>query len=139
MSGAEQDKPDQSGKKWFVLFVNRLAIICFFALSTSALAGYLYIDVMRDSRGPHEEMVIFDVPSGAGLFKIKHDLLRAGVISHAWQFHFAVMFSSERFVPKAGEYEIPAKASLDQVMHILHSGQVFQHKLTIIDLSLAGF
>ena len=133
MSGAEQDKPDQSEKKWFVFFVSRLVIVCFFALCTAALAGYLYIDVMRTSKGPHQETVLFDVPSGAGLFKIKHDLFRAGVISHPWQFHFAVMFSSEGFVPKAGEYEIPAKASLDQVMHILHSGRVFQHKLTIIE------
>ena len=133
MSGAQQDNPDQSEKKWFVFFVNRLVIVCFFALCTAALAGYLYIDVMRTSKGPHQETVLFDVPSGAGLFKIKHDLFRAGVISHPWQFHFAVMFSSKGFVPKAGEYEIPAKASLDQVMHILHSGRVFQHKLTIIE------
>ena len=133
MSGAEQDKPDQPEKKWFVFFVSRLVIVCFFALCTAALAGYLYNDVMRTSKGPHQETVLFDVPSGAGLFKIKHDLFRAGVISYPWQFHFAVMFSSEGFIPKAGEYEIPAKASLDQVMHILHSGRVFQHKLTIIE------
>ena len=36
-------------------------------------------------------------------------------------------------MPKVGEYKIPAEASLDQVMHILHSGRVFQRKLTIIE------
>ena len=133
MSGAEQDKPDQYEKKWFVFFLNRLVIVCCFTLCTAALAGYLYIDVMRTSKGPHQETVLFDVPSGAGLFKIKYDLFRAGVVSHPWQFHLAVMFSSEDFVPKAGEYEIPAKASLDQVIYILHSGRVFQRKLTIIE------
>ncbi len=133
MSGAEQDKADQSEKKRFILFVNRLVIVCCLALCTAALAGYLYIDVMRANKGPHLETVLFDVPSGAGLFKIKHDLFRAGVVSHPWQFHLAVMFSSEEFVPKAGEYEIPGKASLDQVKHILHSGRVFQRKLTIIE------
>ena len=108
-------------------------IVCCFALCTAAFAGYLYIDVMRAHKGPHQETVLFDVPSGAGLFKIKYDLFRAGVVSHPWQFHLAVMFSSEEFVPKAGEYEIPAKASLDQVIYILHSGRVFQRKLTIIE------
>ena len=29
MSGAEQDKPDQSEKKWFVFFVSRVVIVCF--------------------------------------------------------------------------------------------------------------
>ena len=110
-----------------------LSVIASLLISTAALAGYLYIDVMRTSKGPHQKTVLFDVPPGAGLFKIKHDLFRAGVISHPWQFHFTVMFSSEGFVPKVGEYEIPANASLDQVMHILHSGRVFQHKLTIIE------
>ena len=43
------------------------------------------------------------------------------------------MFSAEEFLPKAGEYEIPAKASLDQVIYILHSGRVFQRKLTIVE------
>ena len=133
MSGAKQDKADQSQKKRFILFVNRLVIVCCLALCTAALAGYLYIDVMRAKKGPHQERVLFDVPPGAGLFKIKHDLFRAGVVSHAWQFHLAVMFSSEEFLPKAGEYEIPARASLDRVMYILHSGRVFQRKLTIIE------
>ena len=119
MSCAEQDKPGQSEKKWFVFFVNRLVIVCCFALCTAALAGFLYIDVIRTSKGPHQEKVLFDVPSGAGLFKIKHDLFRAGVISYPWQFNLAVIFSSEGFVPKAGEYEIPAKASLDQIMYCL--------------------
>ena len=133
MSGAEQDKADQPEKKRFIFLVNRFFIICCIALCTAAFAGYLYIDVMRAHKGPHQETVLFDVPSGAGLFKIKYDLFRAGVVSHPWQFHLAVMFSSEEFIPKAGEYEIPAKASLDQVMHILHSGRVFQRKLTIIE------
>ena len=133
MSGAEQDKPDQSEKKWLIFYFNRLLIVCCFVLFTAALAGYLYIDVMRTSKGPHREKVLFDVPPGAGLFKIKHDLFRAGVISHPWQFHLATMFSSEVFAPKAGEYEIPEKASIDQVMYILNSGRVFQRKLTIIE------
>ena len=133
MSGAEQYKADQPEKKRLIFIVSRFVIVCCIAVSTAALAGYLYIDVIRANKGPHQETVLFDVPSGAGLFKIKHDLFRAGVVSHPWQFHLAVMFSSKEFVPKAGEYEIPAKASLDQVMYILHSGRVFQRKLTIIE------
>ena len=113
--------------------LNRFAIVCFLGLGTAILAAYLYIDVMRAKKGPHQETVLFDVPSGAGLIRIKHDLFRVGVISHPWQLHLAVMFSAEDFLPKAGEYEIPAKASLDQVMYILNSGRVFQRKLTIIE------
>ena len=39
MSGAEQDKPDQSEKRWFVFFLNRLVIVCFFALSVCVVVA----------------------------------------------------------------------------------------------------
>ena len=133
MSENGQDKPEQLKKKRFIAFVKRFILVCCLGLCTAVLAGYLYIDVMRAKKGPHREIVLFDVPSGAGLSEIKHNLFRAGAISHPWQFNLAVMFSAEEFLPKAGEYEIPAGASLDQVMHILHSGRVFQRKLTIIE------
>lgn len=133
MSCTEQDKSNQSEKKRFIPFVKRFVVVCCLFLFTATLTGYLYIDVIRTNKGPHLEKVMFDVPSGAGLFKIKHDLHRAGVINHSWQFHLAVMFSSGQFVPKVGEYELPAKASLEQIIYILHSGRVFQRKLTIIE------
>ena len=133
MSNNGQEQAERLEKKRLIPFVKRFTLVCCISLCTLALAGYLYIDVMRANKGPHQEMVLFDVPSGAGLFKIKHDLFKAGVINHPLQFHLAVMFLAGEFVPKAGEYEIPAKASLDQVMYILHSGQVLQRKLTIIE------
>ena len=133
MNDNRQDNPERLKKKRFIPFVKRFILVCCLGLSSAILAGYLYIDVIRANKGPHQETVLFEVPSGAGLFRIKYDLFRAGVISNPWQFHLAVMFSAEEFVPKVGEYKIPAEASLDQVMHILHSGRVFQRKLTIIE------
>ena len=133
MSDKRQDNSERLQKKRFIQFVKRFMLVCFLGLSGAALGVYLYIDVLRVSKGPHQETVLFEVPSGAGLFRVKHDLFRTGVISSSWQFHLAAMFSAEEFVPKVGEYKIPAKASIDQVMHILHSGQVFQRKLTIIE------
>ncbi len=133
MSDNGQDQLERLEKKRFIPFVKRFLFALSLGLCAASLAGYLYIDVMRAKKGPLQEKVLFDVPSGAGLLKVKHDLFRAGVINHPLQFHFAVMFSAEEFIPKAGEYEIPAKASLEKVIYILHSGRVFQRKITIIE------
>ena len=133
MSYNRQAQSERPQKNRFILFVKCFIIVCCLGLGAAVLLGYLYVDVMRAQKGPLQQTVLFDVPSGAGLIRIKHDLFRAGVISHPWQFHFAVMFSADEFLPKAGEYEIPAKASLDQVKYILNSGRVFQRKLTIIE------
>ena len=100
MSYKRQVQPERSKKNRFILFVKSFAIVCFFGLGTAILAAYLYIDIMRAKKGPHQETVLFDVPAGAGLMRIKHDLFRVGVISHPWQLHLAVMFATEDFLPK---------------------------------------
>ena len=135
MSETEQD-PKQAEKpqpRRLIALLKRFAVVAVLAVSCSALAGYLYSDVMRAQKGPHTEPVIFDLSPGTGLFKLRYDLQRAGVISHPWQFQLALMFRSDKFVPKAGEYELPARASLDQIIQILHAGRVLQRKLTIIE------
>ena len=133
MSETDKDPSEQAKPRRLVRLIKRLVVVSGVALCGLALAGFLYIDVIRTQKGPHGEAVLFDLSPGTGLFKLRYDLHRAGVISHPWQLRLAVMFSNESFVPKAGEYELPARASLDQIMHILHTGRVFQRKLTIIE------
>jgi len=131
---AEQDPAEQpKPQRRLLRLIKRLVVIALMAVFAIALAGYLYSDVMRTQKGPHTETVLFDLSPGTGLFKLRYDLHRAGVISHPWQLQLAVLLTTDEFVPKAGEYELPAQASLDQIMQILHAGRVFQRKLTIIE------
>ena len=133
MSEAEQDPAEKPKPRRMLVLIKRLAVVALLAGFGVVLAGYLYSDVMRTQKGPHTKAVLFDLSPGTGLFKLKHDLHRAGVLSHPWQFQLAVVFGTDDFVPKAGEYELPAQASLDQIMQILHAGRVYQRKLTMIE------
>ena len=133
MSETDKDPSEQAKPRRLAGLIKRLAVVTVLGLCGLVLAGYLYIDVMRTQNGPHRQTVLFDLSAGTGLFKLRYDLHRAGVIAHPWQLQLAAMFSREDFVPKAGEYELPAGASLDQIMQILHEGRVFQRKLTILE------
>ena len=133
MTEVEQEPAEQPKPRRLFSLLKRLFIVTLLAVFALALAGYLYNDVMRTQKGPHTQTVFFDLSPGTGLFKLRYDLHRAGVISHPWQLQLAVFFGHEKFVPKAGEYELPAQASLDQIMQILHAGRVVQRKLTVIE------
>ena len=43
------------------------------------------------------------------------------------------MLAGQKFVPKAGEFLLPAAATLRQIMDILHKGKSLQRRLTIVE------
>ncbi|HEY4125531.1 MAG TPA: endolytic transglycosylase MltG [Rhizomicrobium sp.] len=70
------------------------------------------------------------IPPHSGVSAISQTLEDAHVIKHAHLFWIGVRLRGEAAALKAGEYAIPAKASLRDVAAILMSGKVVQHKLT---------
>ncbi len=83
----------------------------------------------RGTRPGAKETVVLIAPH-SGVSAISHRLEDARVIKQAYQFWVAVHLRGEAGALKAGEYAIPAKASLKEIADILISGKVVQHKLT---------
>ena len=62
MTEAEQDPAEQpKPQRRLLRLVKRLVVIALMAVFATALAGYLYSDVMRTQKGPHTETVLFDL------------------------------------------------------------------------------
>ena len=80
--------------------------------------------------GPAAKETIVLIPAHSGVSAIGHQLEDAHVIKHAYQFWVGVRLRGEAAALKAGEYAIPAHASLKDIANILISGKVVQHKLT---------
>jgi len=71
------------------------------------------------------------IPRGAGPVTMAKLLKEEGVLSYPLLFRVALMVEPNPKPVKAGEYEIPAHASMAAVADILQSGKVVQRRLTI--------
>lgn len=75
----------------------------------------------------------FLVPSGQGLIRTARLLEEEGIISNQDLFKAGVIAFGEERNLKAGEFSIPAKSSMRNIMDILVKGEVIQHSLTIVE------
>ncbi|MGB1395902.1 MAG: ABC transporter substrate-binding protein, partial [Candidatus Puniceispirillaceae bacterium] len=132
MSEQETPSPASSLSRLKRLII-RLLVVLIMLGSMGAIAGYLFADSLRSQKGPHKEPVLVTIDVGDGRFTIKHKLYRAGVLFHPLHLDIVAMLEAGRFQPRAGEYKIPAAASLAQIITLLNSGKTYQRRLTIIE------
>ncbi len=113
--------------------VFRLIIIIAALVFLLGLSAYVFADMIRTQKGPHRQDVLVDIEQGAGLFAIKYLLSQKKVINHPLHLQLVVSLIAPSFSPKAGEYMIPAEASIDDIIAMLNDGVVYQRRLTIIE------
>lgn len=77
------------------------------------------------------DSTIVILPSGAGVPAIAANLKQAGVIRSTDVFRAAVSITGADRRIRAGEYEVPNKASLSTVVGLLVDGKVVRHFVTI--------
>jgi UPF0755 protein len=77
------------------------------------------------------ETTIVTLPSGAGVGAIAANLKAAGVIRSTDMFKAAATLTGADRKLRAGEYEVPSKASLRSVLVLLVEGRVVRHYVTL--------
>ncbi len=108
-----------------------LAVLAVVAVGTCLVV----LDQRFNERGPPppsgrgQTIVLLD--RGQGLSAIAKELEDVGVISSALFFKLAVFRQGAERSLKAGEYAIPAGASMVEILAQLREGRVILHKLTI--------
>ncbi|MFT3726435.1 MAG: endolytic transglycosylase MltG [Terricaulis sp.] len=80
--------------------------------------------------GPAQAATDFVVPEGASLTTVGKGLEHAGLVRSALFFRAAMMIYERGKTIQAGEYEIPARASLHRVAAMLATGEALQHPMT---------
>src|SRR4029077_11035154 len=88
------------------------------------------------TRGASETDVM--IKPGVGLRGIAQELRNAGVVPHSSLFIWGVRLRRTAAGPKAGEYAIPSRASMLDIMEILISGKTIQHKITAAEGLTSG-
>jgi len=81
--------------------------------------------------GPNSEDVTVIIEKGSNLNATAATLAESGVVVQPWRFIISVLLSGNKGTLKAGEYLIPAYARPLDIVHILASGKVVVHQVTI--------
>ncbi len=83
--------------------------------------------------GPFDQDTAYVLPRGQGLLRTAWELEEQGLVASRDIFRLGVMLAGYERKLQAGEFAIPAKASMRDIMTILASGKVIQHRLTIVE------
>jgi UPF0755 protein len=107
-------------------------VLFFVALFLTVMGGALFFghEILTTS-GPLEATKRVVIPRGAGPATMAKVLHGDGVISYPLLFRVALMIDPDPKPIKAGEYEIPAHASMQSVVDLLQARKVVQRRLTV--------
>lgn len=93
--------------------------------------GLLFGKMQFDKPGKFDQARTITVDQGVGVRDIADRLQREGIIPSKWLFVAGVWLSREGGNLKAGEYAIPAHASMSDVMELLVDGKSVVYRITI--------
>jgi UPF0755 protein len=129
-SGGRAVRRSRRSRNQFVVFLNFL--VSGIVLLTIAAGFGIYIGKQAfDGKGPSTKDAVFLVKPKTGASTIAGDLEGRGLVSDAQIFRIGIQVYGNQSKLKAGEYAIPAGASMHRIMDILKSGKSILHSLTI--------
>lgn len=112
--------------KSFIMFVLGLAFLAALALSAGGYLAYRE----ANNPGPADQATIVLLAPGSAVSTIAHELDDAEVIRYPELFTAMVRIRGEQNNLKAGEYEIPRRASVMDIIDILVEGKSILHTVT---------
>ncbi|MEM7057342.1 MAG: endolytic transglycosylase MltG [Pseudomonadota bacterium] len=107
------------------------------ALTIMIVCGLVFLAGLGVARhqltadGPSSEPVRVTVERGARLDAVAEKLSESGAIGQPILFRLAARYSGKADELKYGEYEIPAGASIDQILDLLSKGGNIRYRVTV--------
>lgn len=117
----------RSGRK--TAFLAATATLSLFVIAALVAAWSVFYAPGPSARAGQQTIVT--LPSGAGVSAIAATLKSAGVIRSTDMFKAAATLTGADRKLRAGEYEVPTKASLRSVLVLLVEGRVVRHYVTL--------
>lgn len=121
----------------FLRLIDSLLSVAFVLLLLSAAVG-VWLHQSFDAPGPLATPAVIVVPKGEGALEVAERLEKSGVIGDRrvfmLQYYVARIYGSgnaDKTSLKAGEYQLPASATVRQVLDTITSGRGVLQKLTV--------
>lgn len=122
-------------KKGMGVFGVMLTVVLVMALLAAGAVGggYYWMTQEFAKPGPAAEDAIVLLPPGSGLIAIASKLESDGLITNRHVFRAGVTLAGGERSLKAGEYAIPAGASMEAIYEELAEGRVIEHAITLAE------
>jgi UPF0755 protein len=108
-----------------------MAVALVVVAAAGAFAGWTVLMASFSSAGPAQQSVLVTIPAGASVARAARVLEEAGAVSSAERFRLAARLTGGDRPIQAGEYDIPARASIADILAKLQRGDVYLHRVTI--------
>lgn len=110
-----------------------LALLLIFSILAAAAAvyGWFWLQTEVAKPGPSEQAVDFVVERGEGLASVANRLESEGLVTDVRVLRLQARLDGVESAIKAGSYNIPARASVTDILSQLVEGDVIQFRLTI--------
>ena len=113
--------------------LSRSAVIFLLLCIIISTGIYVWHNNVVNAAGPHQDDVLVVIAPGSGHNTLRHVLNRAGVLHKIYHYDVARILAGRSFLPKAGEFLLPARTSLNGILSIIHKGDSHQRRLTIVE------
>src|SRR5579872_5882943 len=113
-----------------VVFLN-FVLTVIIVIGVAGGAGVFFGKMQFERPGNLDQARPIAIERGANLGAIADQLQKDGAISSKWLFIAGVWVNKQQNALKAGEYLIPAHASMREVMEVIASGTGIPYKITI--------
>ncbi len=126
----EPPKRSKKARSQVVIFLNFLMTLVVLGCAAAVVVFYYAISTYQ-SPGPLEANTNFIVRNGAGITEIAFNLERNNIISDGRVFRYlTATHLNDGESLKAGEYEIKAHASMNEIMELLKSGKSILYSIS---------
>lgn len=113
-----------------VVFLNFVLTVVAVAL-VAGIATVVIARMQFDRPGMNDQARTITIERGAGLAQIADRLQKDGIISSKWLFVGGVWLNKQQGAMKAGEYLIPAHASMRGIMDAMVTGKGILYSITV--------
>lgn len=110
-----------------------VAVVLTAAAAVVAAGAYALVLSRFDSAGPLGVKTVVYLPPGTSLREIAEKLAEKDAITSKWVFVAGTRLLGDSRPLKAGEYEIPAEASMRVIMDLMKEGRTLVRKLTVAE------
>jgi peptidoglycan lytic transglycosylase G len=106
-----------------------------FLIIASSLCGLLAIDWLQDAenRVLTTESRNITVAKGSSMRGFADQLVADGLLNEPWSFRFWARYKGLSASLKTGEYQIPAEATMSELLQLVTSGKVIDYPVTFIE------
>lgn len=133
MTDAPAPKPKKGGLAKLFLILLTVLVVLALGAAAALYGGYKWMEAQFHAPGPSAEESITLLPRGAGLIRIAAQLESEGLITDRRIFRAAVTLDEGDRSLRAGEYRIPAGASMAQIYELLRSGETVHYPVTFAE------